>query len=298
MDRKPVEGSDALLGSTSTEKEAVPAVEAASGGSVPEGPVPEDTAPEQAPAPSLDEPAEDTGAQDRAVPEGTVPASSVLKKSAASGTDEQVDGAGVNEQPAARGPGRSRRAARRLAAVSVLPLMWSRSVLRLPRAAGLSARAKRVTLAVLVGLVVLTVAGSAVLGWRAASDAAVDRAETQALDAARTKMPIVLSYRAESLADDLGRAREQLTGQFAQEYEQIASSVISPATTSQQITTTATVSRAAVISAAADRVETLLFVNQSTTSKDQPTPQNTASQVRVTLTRSAGQWLISDVQPL
>jgi Mce-associated membrane protein len=186
---------------------------------------------------------------------------------------------------------------RRLAGMG-RPFIRSWGALRGHDGAEPSRRAKRITVAVLAGLVVLAAAAAGVLGWQSAGAARTQQASDQALDAVRTKMPMVLSYHAATLTDDLARAREQITGNFAQQYDQIASSVISPATVDQQINTTATVSRAAVISAAPDRVETLLFINQSTTSKTQPTAQATATQVRVTLTLAAGQWLISDVQPL
>jgi Mce-associated membrane protein len=161
-----------------------------------------------------------------------------------------------------------------------------------------SRRTRLVVLGVLAALVVCAGAGVGVLAWQDSTTSSVDAASAAALDAARTKLPLVLSYKAATLDTDLDRARQQITGTFGSQFDQLAAATIVPSTRDQKITTTATVARGAVISATPDRVETLLFVNQTTTSASRPQPQATASQVRVVMTPVAGQWLISEVTPI
>jgi Mce-associated membrane protein len=44
-------------------------------------------------------------------------------------------------------------------------------------------------------------------------------------------------------------------------------------------------------------VVVVVFLDQRTTSKDQPQPRTTSSTARVTMTKVAGQWLISELTP-
>jgi Mce-associated membrane protein len=53
-----------------------------------------------------------------------------------------------------------------------------------------------------------------------------------------------------------------------------------------------------VVSATADQVVVLLFVDQSTTNKTQQQPQQVASQVRVTMQQAGGRWLVAQFQAL
>jgi Mce-associated membrane protein len=41
-----------------------------------------------------------------------------------------------------------------------------------------------------------------------------------------------------------------------------------------------------------------VFVNQTVTTKEKPTPQTTANSARVTLTKVKGSWMISQLDPL
>lgn len=190
----------------------------------------------------------------------------------------------VESQAAARRPSRVRR-------------VLSRTAGRLRRRRPVwSPRGRRIGVAVLAALIVGGVAAAAALASYTASAAAGERVSAEALDAARHRLPVVLSYRAETLDADLAKAREQITGPFAADFDDIAATVIVPSARERQITTTATVVRAAVAGTRAEGVEVLAFVNQTTTSAGQA-PQEAASTVRVALTEVDGQWLISGVTP-
>lgn len=120
----------------------------------------------------------------------------------------------------------------------------------------------------------------------------------EALQAARTRTVEVLSYDSAALDDDLARARAQLTGDFARQFEQVAASLIEPASRERGVVTRAEVARAAVVTQDADRIEALLFVSQVTTSAADPTPRLSTSELVVTMAEVDGQWLIAQLRPV
>jgi len=150
-------------------------------------------------------------------------------------------------------------------------------------------------LIVLVGLAAVLVG---VLGWRAVSEARLRSSQDAALAAARADTEQVLSYSPRSVQADLAASRKLVSGDFAAKFDQLATQVILPATQSQGLSTKAKVVRAAVVDATADQAHFVLFVDQSTTAKDQTGAQTSSNQVGVTMTLTGGQWLISDLQPL
>jgi Mce-associated membrane protein len=98
---------------------------------------------------------------------------------------------------------------------------------------------------------------------------------------------------------DLARARTLITGAFAAQFEQTARNVIVPASRDQSFTVTAEVARAALVDIQPDRVDMLLFVDQTVRASTQPQPQRQTLQLAVSMTKDAdGPWLISDVNPL
>jgi Mce-associated membrane protein len=171
---------------------------------------------------------------------------------------------------------------------------WLRA--RSPRVRSLGrARLVPLALAVLVALAALLVA---VQGWRAVSDARLRDSQDAAVAAARAGTAQVLSYSPKNVQADLEASRKLVSGAFAAKFDQLATQVILPATQAQGLSTKAAVVRVAVVDATADQAHLVLFVNQSTTVKDQSGEQNSTNQIGVTMTRSGGQWLISDLQAL
>ncbi len=176
-------------------------------------------------------------------------------------------------------------------------------VRRLPRRAAVRARTLprrwRVTSAAVLGaLAAGAVAASVQLAGEVRRDDAVAAARTAALAAARTEIRQILSYDYRSIGAGLARARDDTTGQFRGEFGVLASQLIGPAATQQHTITWAAVPAAAVVSATADQVVVLLFVDQSTADTAQPQAQRTASQLRVTMQRDGRRWLVAQFQPL
>lgn len=123
-------------------------------------------------------------------------------------------------------------------------------------------------------------------------------AATQAADAATHGSVALLSYAPDTLDQDLAAARTHLTGEFLTYYSKFADEILVPAVRQKDVHASATVVRAATIEAHPDAAQVLIFLNQNTTSRDNPVPVQTASSVKVGLTKVDGAWRISSFDPV
>lgn len=151
----------------------------------------------------------------------------------------------------------------------------------------------------LVAAVVLTLAvGAAVFtGLQAREATAAADARADALAAATSRVPDLLSYENATLEDDLTRALEQTTGSFADDYATILTDVVTPTATERKISTSASVSAAGVVRGDRDEVVVLLFLTQTTTAADAGTSVS-GSRVEVTMTRAGATWKIAGLKPV
>lgn len=152
-------------------------------------------------------------------------------------------------------------------------------------------------------LALLVVASLALLGglyWFSyRPDRATDAAAAKsAISAASEGTVAVLSYSPDTLDRDFSSAKSHLTGDFLSYYDQFTQQIVAPAAKQKSVKTNAVVLRAAVSELHPDSAVVLLFVNQSTQSKDRPEPTLTNSSVTVTLTKANGKWLISSFNPV
>jgi Mce-associated membrane protein len=85
---------------------------------------------------------------------------------------------------------------------------------------------------------------------------------------------------------------------FAAEYAKTTSTVVRPTATQTNAVVAATVRAGSVVSATPDRVVTLLYVNQTTTSNRLKEPRTDFNRVRVTMDHVDDRWLISDIDAL
>ena len=147
------------------------------------------------------------------------------------------------------------------------------------------------TVAILLGAVV------GYLTWRdyaaRESRAAID----QSIRAASETTIAILSYRPDTVDQDLKAAGDKLAEPFRQEYTQLVRDVVAPGAKEQHISAVATVPVAASISATRNHAAVLVFVDQTTTIGNDPPTQSTSS-VRVKLDKVDGRWLISQFDPV
>ncbi len=108
----------------------------------------------------------------------------------------------------------------------------------------------------------------------------------------------LLSYSPESLDKDFATAKSHLSGDFLSYYNEFTDQIVAPAAKQKSLKTTARVIGAAVKELHPGTAVVLLFVDQSTTSKDRPDPSESASSVLVSMTRVNGNWLITKFDPI
>jgi Mce-associated membrane protein len=125
-----------------------------------------------------------------------------------------------------------------------------------------------------------------------------DAAAHQAIRAASDGAVATLTYSADNLDRDFATAKSYLTGEFLAYYDKFTQQLVAPMAQQKHITQKAVMVRAAVSDLHPDSAVVLVYLNQTTTSKDKPQPLISPSSVRVTLTKVGGSWLISKLDPL
>jgi Mce-associated membrane protein len=125
-----------------------------------------------------------------------------------------------------------------------------------------------------------------------------DAVATATIKAATDGTIALLSYSPDSLDKDFASAKTHLTGDFLNYYTQFTHDIVTPAAKDKAVKTTATVAQAGVAELKPDSAVVLLFINQNTTSKENPNGSFTASSVKVGLTKTNGAWLISAFDPV
>ena len=129
---------------------------------------------------------------------------------------------------------------------------------------------------------------------RQVDDATAGRAIQSASDGAVD----VLSYSYTALDHDFAKAKSHLTGDFLSYYSKFSEQFVAPVAQQGQLTATAKVIRAAVSELHANSAVVLVFIDQTTASKQKPEPVKADSSVMVTLTKVNGSWLIAKFDPV
>jgi Mce-associated membrane protein len=155
--------------------------------------------------------------------------------------------------------------------------------------------------ALLAGLLAIALTALAAFGLVAYRVRAADQVETardQASAAAQHDAVAILSYDYRHLDRDFAAARKALTGSFAGDYRATTTKLVRPGATQYHVVVKAEVAAESVVSATADKVVVLLFVNQTTTSTRLDGPRVDLNRVRLTLVKVDGSWLVNNVVAL
>jgi Mce-associated membrane protein len=131
-----------------------------------------------------------------------------------------------------------------------------------------------------IGLSVVALVFAVLVGWLAYGTAQQSAAET-----ARTEARV-------------DAAAEGLTGDFRDEYTNLMKNIIAPGAKEKAISVQVSVQASSVVSADADSAVTLLFLNQITTSSENPEAVSSGSRVRVELEKQDGRWLVGRLTPI
>lgn len=154
-----------------------------------------------------------------------------------------------------------------------------------------------VAFGVLPALAFVLVIGAGVLKFLDSGVRESDIARGESVQAAKDSTVALLSYKPDTVEQQLTAARDRLTGDFRNEYTDLTKNVVIPGAKQKQISAVASVPAAASVSANPSHAVVLLFVNQTVTVGNSA-PSDTASSVRVTVDKVDGRWLISKFDPV
>jgi Mce-associated membrane protein len=156
-----------------------------------------------------------------------------------------------------------------------------------------------VAFGVLPGLALVLAMAAGFLKWQDNSVRNSEVARIESVQAAKDTTTKILSYKPDSVEQQLNDARNLLTGDFRDQYTSLINDVVIPGAKEKQISAVASVPEhgAASVSAEPNHAVVLLFVNQ-TVVVGQDAPTDTASSVRVTLDKEGDRWLISKFDPV
>jgi Mce-associated membrane protein len=156
---------------------------------------------------------------------------------------------------------------------------------------------RTVAFVVLPAMALLMAVSAGYFQWRDTSARAPATPRADSVAAARDSTIALLSYRPDTVQQQLGNARDRLTGQFQQSYTSLVNDVVIPGAKQKQITAQARVPAAASVSATDRHAVVLVDVDQTVT-VGTDAPADTTSSVRVTLEKVGGRWLISAFDPI
>lgn len=125
-----------------------------------------------------------------------------------------------------------------------------------------------------------------------------DAAADQAIKAASDGAVALLSYSPDTLSRDFANAKSRLTDNYLAYYQRFVDQIVGPSAQRGQVTTTASVVKAATAEQRPNSAVVLVFLKQKTASKAKPEPVVTSSSVQVTLTKVNGSWLIDKFDTL
>ena len=130
---------------------------------------------------------------------------------------------------------------------------------------------------------------------RAAVGSAALKAEVRA--AAEDAATKVFSYSHTSLTADKAAARELLTGEMLEQYDDAMAGVVGTSRTNRTVVSV-TVLGSALISVRGDDAKVLVFVNQRTRGTNLEKPLLDLDRAVVTLTGGSGEWKVTELDAL
>lgn len=135
------------------------------------------------------------------------------------------------------------------------------------------------------------------MGWlfTQPSEASVEEAAAEARSAAERAVVPVLSYDHRTLDEDREAAREWMTDDQKEEYDELFELIEENAPRTRTVVDVEVLS-SAVVRAGEDRTEVLLFVDRHTTNKANREPVVYKDQVTLTMQRVDGEWLVDGLR--
>jgi Mce-associated membrane protein len=124
-----------------------------------------------------------------------------------------------------------------------------------------------------------------------------EAAAQSAIAAAKDGTVAVYTYSAKTIDRDIASAQSHLTGDFLSEYKQYTQTPAPSEAKQNAVKTAATVAGAALVELHPGSAQVLLFINQTTTSAQNPATSLASRSILATLVKVDGKWLISSIKP-
>jgi Mce-associated membrane protein len=124
-----------------------------------------------------------------------------------------------------------------------------------------------------------------------------EAAAQSAVAAAKDATVAIYTYSANTIDRDIASAQSHLTGDFSAEYKQYTQSPAPTEAKKNGLKTAATIAGAALVEMHPGSAQVLLFINQTTTSAQNPATSSASRSILATLTKVDGKWLISSMKP-
>ena len=164
-------------------------------------------------------------------------------------------------------------------------------------AAAASKRRVGLAAAVCALLFTILVAALGFLGWRQYEQYRVNTASDAALQAAKDYAVVLTTLDAKNIDENYRKSLDGSTGEFKDAYSQGATQ-LRQVLIDNKASGTGIVVAAAVKSATPDKVEVLLFVDQSITNANNPSPRIDRNRIDMTMEKVGDRWLASRVEIL
>ncbi|WP_071286793.1 Mce protein [Mycolicibacterium llatzerense] len=146
-------------------------------------------------------------------------------------------------------------------------------------------------------LFALLVSGLGFLGWRQYEQYRINEASEAGLQAAKDYAMVLTTLDAKNIDENYRKSLDGATGEFKDAYSQGANQ-LRQVLIDNKASGTGIVVAAAVKSATPDKVEVLLFVDQSITNAANPSPRIDRNRIDMTMENVGGRWLASKVEIL
>lgn len=145
-------------------------------------------------------------------------------------------------------------------------------------------------LIVLVGLAAVEV------WWQVLGQRSQEQRVEQARTAAEAIVADLLTYRHNSVAEELDAALLNVAGEFAEDYHRLVDETIAPVSRERRLDTEVAVLQSGIVAAEEDSVTVLFFVDQAITSVDAPGTRRDISRIEVTVRQTDDVWKVDRLE--
>lgn len=163
------------------------------------------------------------------------------------------------------------------------------------RATPVSRFARRRWRIVVASCALVLIAAGYFLAREAHSGRELASARSNALAAARVRLPVMMSYSYESIDSDLELASGNTTGKFREAYTRLLRDKVQPFATQNKVTNSVVVTDSSVASGDRHEVVVRMLITQTTKTADGGPAKRVSQRVRIKMSKTNQGWFVSQV---